>query len=550
MTRLLSGNRVLDYAAFEAGVARAAAGMAALGVGAGDAVAVMLRNDFPFLQMTRATARIGADIVPVNWHFSADEVAYILADSAAKLFVIHADLLPAQRSSIPPGLAVIVVPTPPEIAQAYCISAEATLPGPNDCEWPGWLAAQEPLPYSPAPLRAPLLYTSGTTGRPKAVRRIASDPARLEAFFGMIAKIYGLDDAIAGRSREPIVTVTTAPLYHGGPAGLALMSLLAGATMVLQPRFDEAGLLALIEEHRVTHAYMTPTMFVRLLRISPETRARYDLSSLRWVTHTAAPCPIDVKRAMIDWWGPLIYEYYGASETAPTGFISSEEWLAHPGSVGRPPAGVEVAILAEGGTRLGADEVGEIYVRIDGPDFTYHGDPAKREAIERDGMVTVGDVGYVDAEGYLFLCDRKTDMIISGGVNIYPAEIEAALLSLVDVEDAAVFGIPDEEYGERVAAFIQLRNGAARSPAALRDRLKPLLASYKIPRHIEFRDDLPRDDSGKIFKRKSERLSGRMQVDRYDRASWRTARARVCEHRAGAALRHAAVRSRSGGGPD
>jgi long-chain acyl-CoA synthetase len=274
-------------------------------------------------------------------------------------------------------------------------------------------------------------------------------------------------------------------------------------TLVLQPRFDAEELLQLIERHRITHFHIVPIMFVRLLKLPDAVRARYDLSSLRFVIHGAAPCPPDVKRAMIEWWGPVIHEYYGSTETSLVTHCDSAEWLARPGTTGRPMEGIEIRILDAEGRVLPPGATGDIHVRSPRiADFTYHNQDRTRRAMERDGFVTLGDVGYLDEDGYLFLNDRSRDMIISGGVNIYPAEIEAALHTLPGVHDCAVFGIPDPEYGERIAAVIEPRPDARLTADLVVDYLRPRLANYKLPAHIEFRSDLPREDSGKIFKRK------------------------------------------------
>ncbi len=266
--------------------------------------------------------------------------------------------------------------------------------------------------------------------------------------------------------------------------------------------FDAEEFLRIVAEHRVSVVQMVPTMFVRLLSLPEQVRSRYDLSSLRWVVHAAAPCPPEIKRAMIDWLGPIIAEYYGGTETGPVVFCTSAEWLAHPGTVGRPIERAAVKILDVEGSELPRGKSGEVYMWLDiWPNFTYAGDEEKRRAVERDGLVSCGDVGYLDADGYLYLNDRRSDMVISGGVNIYPAEIEACLLSLEGIRDCAVFGIPDDEFGEALAAHVELHDGAALSADAVRDHVGSRLAGYKTRRVVEFTDSLPREDSGKIFKR-------------------------------------------------
>jgi long-chain acyl-CoA synthetase len=273
--------------------------------------------------------------------------------------------------------------------------------------------------------------------------------------------------------------------------------------IVLQPRFDPEDMLRLIEAHRVTHMHIVPTMFVRLLRLPDAVKRRYDVSSLRNVTHGAAPCPPEVKRAMIGWWGKVINEYYGATETGVVVWHDSEQALLKPGTVGKPVDGAIVRIVDDQGREVKQGEVGEIYVRAPSlSDFTYNNADEKRREVALGDLVTVGDIGYFDADGYLFLCDRKRDMIISGGVNIYPAEIESQLIDMPGVRDCAVFGIPDEEFGEAICAVVQPDAGATLAADDVRAFLGQRLARYKLPRVVEFRDALPREDSGKIFKRK------------------------------------------------
>jgi long-chain acyl-CoA synthetase len=295
----------------------------------------------------------------------------------------------------------------------------------------------------------------------------------------------------------------TGPMYHSAPASYARVVLSVGGDLHLMPRFDAEGLLALIHERRIGHMHVVPTMFHRLLALPEAVKARYDTSSLEFVIHGAAPCPAEAKRRMLDWWGPVIHEYYGSTEAGLVTQAGPEDARAKPGSVGRPLPGREVRILDEAGRPLPPGQEGEIFMSLAGlTDFTYHKHDAARAEIERQGFVSNGDVGYLDADGYLFLCDRKRDMVISGGVNIYPAEIEAVLSAMPGVADCAVFGIPDAQYGEAVAAAVQPAAGASLSEAEVRAFLKPHLAAYKLPRLVTFHDALPREDSGKIFKRK------------------------------------------------
>jgi long-chain acyl-CoA synthetase len=300
-----------------------------------------------------------------------------------------------------------------------------------------------------------------------------------------------------------IRSVVPGPLYHAAPNAFAMGAGRVGELVVLMPRFDPVGLLELIEHQRHDTMFMVPTMFIRLLKLPEEVRARFDVSSLRFVIHAAAPCPRDVKRAMIDWWGPVINEFYGSTESGAVTLATSSDTLARPGTVGRAVEGAEVRILDDVGRSVRAREVGEIFTRFaELPDFTYHNRPDERAKVDRGGFITSGDVGYLDEDGYLFLCDRKRDMVISGGVNIYPAEIEAVLHGAPGVRDCAVFGIPDGEFGEKLMAVVEPLEGSALSTQDLRAYLRRHLADYKVPRSIEIGRDLPREDSGKIFKRK------------------------------------------------
>ena len=496
--RIRSGERELGQEELVERAARAATGFAAMGVGNEDAVAIMLRNDFPFFEASMAANMLGARPVPINWHFREEEGGYILRDCAARVLVVHADLLPQIAAGIPRGVEVLVADTPPEVCNAYGISDKASRPSEDACSWNDWLSKQEPLAFSDSPPPpSSMIYTSGTTGHPKGVKRKPFTAESAAAYKAMVKEIFGFSDE--GNFR----TAVTGPMYHAAPNAYGLYAARSGGFCVLQPRFDPEGLLALIQEYRLTHLHMVPTMFVRLLKLPKAVRTQYDVSSLEFVVHAAAPCPPDIKRRMIEWWGPVINEYYGSTETGGVVAHTAEEALRKPGTVGRPVPGGHVRIYNDDGEVLDPGEIGDVYLKIDGyPDFTYNGLDEKRQEIERDGMVTAGDVGYVDEDGYLFLCDRRKDMVISGGVNIYPAEIEGVLIDMPGVKDCAVFGIPDEEFGEALCAYIEPEPGAPPSDDEVRTYLLGRLAGYKMPRVIEFVGALPREDSGKIFKRK------------------------------------------------
>jgi long-chain acyl-CoA synthetase len=293
------------------------------------------------------------------------------------------------------------------------------------------------------------------------------------------------------------------PLYHSAPNSFGLRAGRLGGALVIQPRFDAEEFLRVVETEKIDTIFMVPTMFIRLMKLPEVVRRKYDMSSLRHIIHAAAPCPADVKRAMIEWWGPIIYEFYGSTESGAVTFATSEDALNKPGTVGRIAPGAELRFIGDDGKELPQGEIGEIYSRISGnPDFTYHNKPEKRTEIDRKGFITSGDVGYIDADGYVFICDRKRDMVISGGVNIYPAEIEAALHAIPGVHDCAVFGIPDAEFGEALMAVVEPQPGVTLDLVSIRGQLKVSLADYKVPKHIEIQANLPREDSGKIFKRR------------------------------------------------
>ncbi len=490
---VLAGSRVRTHAAMEERASRAAQGFRDLGVGEGETVALMLRNDFAFFEASLGATKAGAYPVPLNWHATADEAAYILRDCGAKALVVHRDLLPRIAAGVPDGVRILVVETPAEIAAAYRLAPGAALPA-EALAWDGWLAAHAPIAAPATAARAAVIYTSGTTGNPKGVRRKPrTDTAPSQAS----AIGYGL---VPG---APTVVLMNGPMYHSAPNAYGLAAFALGAKIILQPRFDAEDMLAMIERHRITHMHIVPTMFFRLLQLPEAVRTRYDLSSLRFVVHGAAPCPVAIKQAMIAWWGPVIHEYYGATETGLICGHGSEEALRKPGTVGRPFPGVTVKIVDDNGAEVAAGVPGDIYVHAEAKsDFDYIGLVDKRAEIARGAFVTVGDIGYLDADGALFLCDRRRDMIISGGVNIYPAEVEAVLASLDGIGDCAVFGIPDAEFGEAVCAYVTPRDGATLTVEAIRAALAGRLSRFKVPKVVEIVAALPREDTGKVFKRK------------------------------------------------
>ncbi len=492
---IISGAARWPMVALHERAARIASGLAGFGIGPGRAVAILMRNDISFIECSLGTAMLGAWAVPLNWHLAPPEIEYVLGDCAATVLLVHADLLDlVPQTALNAGrFTVIVADTPAEVCQAYSVPAAKALAPAGMMRFEAWLAAQPIWDKPPVPAPESIIYTSGTTGKPKGVRRnppTAAQRARLEQ---MREQVYGL--------RAGIRLLVPAPLYHAAPNVFALAGARVADALVLMPKFDAEDLLRLVEQHHISNIVMVPTMFVRLLRLPEAVRRRYDLSSLRAVYHAAAPCPPDVKRAMIEWFGPIIHEWYGTTESSVVTVCDSAEWLSHPGTVGRAISGARVEVVGEDGALLPPGQPGELYVGLDFlPDFTYHNRDEDRRQIGRNGLITGGDIGYLDADGFLFLCDRKKDMVISGGVNIYPTEIEAALLSIAAVQDCAVFGIPDVEFGEAVMAVV-VQDGSS-SEAAIREILTARLARFKLPKVIEFRDSLPRDDAGKLLKRR------------------------------------------------
>ena len=476
---LLFQGQTVDADTFDARCRRSAAALQALGIGDGDVVALMMRNSPEALELLVAVRHLGAQWVPVNWHFKTDEVQYILGNSGARLFVVDAALLQGL-----PGLE-------PGAAAVY--TTRGSVPG--VAAWEPLREAAAPIATPPAAPRGAMFYTSGTTGRPKGIVRDAMTPEQQVASLALRRLAYGIEPGMKA--------LLNAPIYHSAPNSYALGVAQAGGTVVLEERFDAERTLQLIEQHRLTHAYLVPTMYVRMLALPAEVRARYDLSSMKMVASTGSPCPPEVKRAMIDWWGPVINECYGSSELGYMTLLTSEQALRKPGSAGAVLPGVTLKILDDDGHELPAGTPGLIYIHQPAfSDFTYIGNPEARAKMERHGLKTMGDIGYLDDEGFLFIVDRQADMVISGGVNIYPVEIEGVLHGMPGVADCAVFGIPDDEFGESLAAAVQPLPGAALSADAVRAWLHERIAGYKVPKVVTFHDSLPREDTGKIFKRR------------------------------------------------
>jgi len=469
---------------FDERVNRLIHGLRGLGLGADDHVAVLSANRVELFEVLGAVMHGGVVVVPLNWHWIADEIAYVLDDAEVRVLLTdpaHAAIARAAAELAASDVSVVTI---------------------GDDRYEAWLAAQPADEPAEQVLAGPMFYTSGTTGRPKGVRNMLTRAGMPASTWGPITQgaIENLGLPTDG------VTLLCGPAYHSAQWAFAVFPLLAGGTLVTRDRFDAAEVLELIDRYHVTNLHLVPTQLVRLLRLPDDVRARFSGESLRIVHHGAAPCPPDVKRQMLAWWGPVLVEYYGGTEGAMLSTITAEEWLAHPTSVGKPWSSVEVLVVRDDGTECDLGEVGTLYVRNKlGTDFEYHGDPDKTAAAHRSpGVFTLGDVGYLDDEGYLHLSDRRIDMIISGGVNIYPAEIEGALAAHPAVHDVAVFGVPDDEYGEAVQGAVQLEGGVAASDALaeeLRDYCRAHLAGYKVPRSIDFEAELPRYPTGKLYKR-------------------------------------------------
>jgi long-chain acyl-CoA synthetase len=479
---LCFGDLVRDANELDRRARRFAGGLRALGLREGDVAAVLLRNDPAYADVMLGCRIAGIYYCSLNWHFTAAELEYILRDSGARAVIGNADLLRAAAAALPAGTPVLAVGD----------DARFT-------DYETWLAGQPPYDGPQVSPRGLLGYTSGTTGRPKGVRRlpvpIEELPAQQAAMLAVVRDVYGI--------RPGCRTLVSAPLYHSAPSSIAQHTLLIGERLVLAPRFDAETTLELIERHRVDVAYLTPTMYVRMIRLPDAVWARYDISSLRFVASTGAPCAPEVKRAIIERLGPVVHETYASTEAGLITLATSADALARPGTAGRPVGGAVLRILDDDGRECAPGAIGTIYARQPAyPDFDYANLPEARRAIERDGLTTLGDMGYVDRDGYLFVCDRSSDMVISGGVNIYPAEIEHALLRLPGVLDCAVIGLPDAEFGERLHAVIQPAPGCALDPATLAAELRESLAGYKVPRTFSFTNALPRDDNGKIAKRR------------------------------------------------
>ena len=486
---ITSTGRVVTFAELEERSCLLAQALHAHGMRPGDHVAVVLPNDDRTHEVAFGLQRAGLYYTLVNTHLAAEEAAYIVEDCGATVLITSSTLAP---------LAAELTPLTPGVGLRLVVGEGLDLDGYTSYDefvagYPG-----EPLDHEVEGF--PMLYSSGTTGHPKGVRRaLTGEP------FGTSGTLVPMLTHIMG-FQEGDVYLSPAPLYHSAPLVWSSTVIRMGGTAVVMEHFDAEQCLALLERHKVTHAQFVPTMFVRMLKLPDDVRSAYDVSSLRSVVHAAAPCAPEVKRRMIEWWGPIIHEYYSGTEGLGMTWITSEQALTHPGSVGRPIWG-EVHVCGDDGEEVPSGEDGVVYfgARAGTPTFEYNNDPEKtRQTFNAHGWSTLWDVGHLDEEGYLYLTDRKLFMIVSGGVNIYPQEIEDVLVLHPAVADVAVFGIPEPEMGEEVKAIVQPAPGVEPSPSLASEIIafcRGRLSHYKCPRTVDFTEELPRGENGKLYKK-------------------------------------------------
>jgi long-chain acyl-CoA synthetase len=484
---ILPDGKRWSYGDLHARANQLAHGLRSLGLVSGDGVVVAVQNGETYFSLQLAAMQLGLYFTAANHHLTATELAYILTDSEASVLVCSA--VHAETCAEAAGEA--------KLAPERCFVEGSEAVG-------GVLPLTrlfEGEPATPPSDRVPgklMSYTSGTTGRPKGIRRAIrpGDPSEIAARSTGYASGFGLIP-FAG------VNLVEGPLYHAGPYGLAWGSLHLGHAQVVTTRFDAEELLALVEKYHVTSTSLVTTMFHRLLRLPEEVRNRHDLSSLQMVMHSASPCPVETKQKIMDWWGPVLWEMYGGTEGTATR-VGPKEWLERPGTVGRPVDDkTEILILDEADVECAPGETGRVFIRKAHP-FEYWKDEEKTKAAHQGGAFHLGDLGRLDEDGYLFLTGRASEVIISGGVNIYPAEIESRLLAHPEVVDVAVIGAPDEEWGERVVAFVQSGSQRAHDDAFREELIafcRDGLAKFKCPREVELRERLPRDDNGKLYRK-------------------------------------------------
>jgi len=485
---IMSAEGERTFAELDARANQVAHALRAAGLGPGDGVALVCSNRPEFAEVHQAALRSGLRLTTVNWHLTGPEIDYIVRDCEAKAIIADAKFADAVAKGVGSNDTLLL---------RLAIGGEI----PGFSSYDATVAGQSTDAIADPQLGRTMLYTSGTTGRPKGVER--QGPARPAGESPLYQAIIA-----ASREKPDGVHLCTGPLYHAAPLAFSLaLPLSLGVGVVLMDGWDAAEMLRLIEKHRVTQTHVVPTMFHRLLSLPDDVRRGHDVSSLSFILHGAAPCPVDVKKRAIEWFGPVIFEYYAATEGGGT-YVTSPDWLTKPGTVGRPYTEDTIRIYREDGTEADVGEIGTVYMKAALP-FRYHNDEEKTKASYRGDYFTVGDHGYLDDDGYLFLTGRIAELIISGGVNIYPAEVDAALLNHPAVADAGTIGVPDDEWGERVVAVVELREGHEPSDALAAELIawcRDNLAHYKCPRRIEFLDELPRHDNGKLYRRRLREL--------------------------------------------
>ncbi|MDA8952159.1 acyl-CoA synthetase [Pseudomonadales bacterium] len=473
----------VTYSELEAAANQGAQLLRSLGLQRGDHIAILLENHPRFFQICWAAQRAGIYYTAISWRLQQQEVEYIVNNCEARVFITS-----IERKEV----------VQPLLDKMACVEKSYMLDGVVDGfeSWEEALAGMPSTEIADQSEGAPMLYSSGTTGYPKGVKRpLPEQDYGVEVDLNLLRVLYGAND--------DSIYLSPAPLYHAAPLAFTMGCLRSGTTVVVMAHFEAEFALECIENYRITHSQWVPTMFVRMLKLPEEVRLKYDVSSLRCAIHAAAPCPIPIKEKMIDWWGPVIYEYYAGTEGNGFVQLNSEEWLAHKGSVGKPLT-CEIHICDEHGEEVPAGESGAIYMSGGGTFEYYKDDDKTADSRHAQGWSTLGDVGYLDDDGYLYLTDRKHFMIISGGVNIYPQEAENVLINHDKVMDVAVFGVPNADFGEEVKGVVQLADPSLASPlleVELLDYCREYLSHIKCPRSIDFRDELPRHPTGKLYKR-------------------------------------------------
>ncbi len=497
MTSIFLNDACTLRPAFKQATRKTATVLKDYGVGEDTVIAVLMRNDVVCMEIVEACRLLGARYAMLNWHATTSEISHIIEDAGAIALVAHADLYAALDRKDLTNLPTLCFETPSAVMAAYGNTSAAALPD-DVADMNALKKAASAYGGESLRFRGMFAYTSGSTGRPKGIQRNTNPdaPDSYEVYAGLARDMLG--------AKPGDKLMVAAPLYHSAPHALAIFALASEyMDLIILPKFDPVGFLEMVQHHKATHVYIVPTMMVRLLKLPHDVRSQFDLSSLKFAVSTGSPWPNDIKKAMIDWLGPIFYESYGASELGFMTLISSQEALAKPGSVGKILAGGSIKILDDNGAELPPGEVGTIYVHL--PlfgDFAYTNTEGALVDQRVAGHATVGDVGYLDDDGYLFISDRKKDMIISGGANIFPAEIEAELIKMPQVLDCAVFGAPDPEFGEKIVAAVQCTEGHSLTLEDVKTFLLPRLAKFKLPRKLDIHSALPREDSGKIFKKR------------------------------------------------